>query len=574
MWTPESTGFEAGPLTRPKRFGYFCSPMWRGTAGQDTPFGGGMALGERFVGRSVAEVIEIQAAENPDGIFLIYNDRRLTFAQVDARATALAAALAERGVGKGDRIAIDLPNWPEFVLSMFAAAKLGAVIVPLNPRYTVPELQYMLRHSESTVVVSAENYNGVDYLQLFEGFLTSLPDLQYLVTVGEEDLWYDDRIYQFEDLISSGDGRAVPEVSIQPDEDLFAILYTSGTMGKPKGVALTHTNLLSAATVTADAIQLTPSDVVFGVTTVFHVFGLGPGIIGTAAAGAALVLQEQFQAAEALELIERHRVTVHYGVPTVFITEMREDGRLNRDLTSLRIGVAAGAPIGDELVRRIRSELCPNLQVAYSLTETGSTAAITRPDDLPDKQVFTVGRPLPGTSVRVLDLDGTILPVESLGEVAVRGPGVMKGYYRQPGETAQAFDEEGYFLTGDLGLVDDEGFIHIVGRRKELIIRGGFNVYPREVEDRLHAHPAVLDVAVVGLPHEVLGEVVCACIVPVEGAIVTGEEIKEWCRGALADYKVPDLVRFFDSFPLTGSGKVRRVELARMVSAEESSRRP
>ncbi len=533
-----------------------------------------MALAERFAGRSVAEVVEIQATENPDGTFLIYNDRRLTYAQVDARATALAAALAELGVGKGDRIAIDLPNWPEFVLSMFAVAKLGAVIVPLNPRYTVPELQYMLRHSEATVVISAENYGGIDYLQLFEGFLTSLPDLQYLVTVGEEDLWYDDRIHQFEDLISSGAGRNLPEVTIQPAEDVFAILYTSGTMGKPKGVALTHANLLSVAAATADAIGLTTEDVVFGVTTVFHVFGLGPGVIGTAAAGAALVLQEQFHSAQALELIERHRVTVHYGVPTVFITEMRLDERTERDLGSLRVGIAAGAPVADGLVRRIRNELCPNLQVAYSLTETGSSVAITRPDDPLDKQVFTVGRPLPGTDVRVLDLDGTILPVESLGEIAVRGPGVMKGYYRQPGETAQAFDEDGFFLTGDLGLVDDDGYVHIVGRRKELIIRGGFNVYPREVEDRLHAHPAVLDVAIVGLPHEVLGEVVCACIVPVEGAIITGEEIKEWCRGALADYKVPDLVRFFDSFPLTGSGKVRRVELARMVSAEESSRRP
>jgi fatty-acyl-CoA synthase len=212
--------------------------------------------------------------------------------------------------------------------------------------------------------------------------------------------------------------------------------------------------------------------------------------------------------------------------------------------------------------------------VAYSLTETSSTVSMTRPDDAPEKQIFTVGRPLPRAEIRVLDLDGTVLPSESLGEIAVRGPGVMKGYYRQPGETAQSFDEDGYFLTGDLGMLDDEGFLHIVGRRKELIIRGGFNVYPREVEDRLHAHPAVLDVAVVGLPHDVLGEVVCACVVPIEGAIVTGEEIKEWCRGTLADYQVPDLVRFFDSFPLTGSGKVRRVELARMVSAEESSRRP
>jgi fatty-acyl-CoA synthase len=533
-----------------------------------------MALTERFSGHSVGQLLEARAAESPDRVFLLFGDRRLTYRQLDQRAMALAAALHGLGVEAGDRMALALPNWPEFVISMFAAARLGAVIVPLNPRYTVPELQYMLRHSEATVVVSAEDFGGVDYLQLFEGFLTSLPDLQYVVTVGEEDLWYDDRIYQFEDLLSSGEGRPVPTVSFDPAEHAFAILYTSGTMGKPKGVALTHTNLLATAAQTADAIGLTADDIVFGVTTVFHVFGLGPGILGTMAAGGALVLQEQFGPAEALELIARHRVTVHHGVPTVFITEMREAEQMTVDLSSLRSGIVAGAPVGDDLVRRIRAELCPNLLVAYSLTETASTVAVTRPDDPEEKQVFTVGRPLEGTEVRILDLDGTILPVESLGEIAVRGIGVMKGYYRQPGETSNAFDEDGFFLTGDLGLVDDDGYLHIVGRRKELIIRGGFNVYPREVEDRLHAHPAVLDVAVVGLPHEVLGEQVCACIVPVEGAIVTGEEIRDWCRGTLADYKVPDLVRFFDSFPLTGSGKVRRVELARMVSAEESSRRP
>jgi fatty-acyl-CoA synthase len=533
-----------------------------------------MALGERFAGLSVAQVLETQARERPDSVFLIYGDKRLTYAQVDGRATALAAALAELGVEPGDRMAVDMPNWPEFVIAMFAAAKLGAIIVPLNPRYTIPELQYMLRHSEATVVVTAENFNGTDYLQLFEGFLTTLPDLQYLVTVGDEDLWHDDRIYQFEDLLSSGEGRAVPATTIDADNDTFAILYTSGTMGKPKGVALTHTNLLHTAAATVEAVGLTADDVVFGVTTIFHVFGLGPGILGTLQAGACLVLQEQFQPSEALALIAKHKVTVHYGVPTVFITEMREADRPKHDLSSLRVGIVAGAPIGDELVRRIRQDLCPSVQVAYSLTETASSVALTQPEDPLDKQVFTVGKPLRGTEVRVLDLDGTILPVESLGEIAVKGPGVMKGYYRQPGETAAAFDEDGFFLTGDLGIVDDEGFVHIVGRRKELIIRGGFNVYPREVEDRLHAHPAVADVAVVGLPHEVLGEVVCACCVPVEGAIITGEEIKDWCRGALADYKVPDLVRFFDSFPLTGSGKVRRVELARMVNAEESSRRP
>jgi fatty-acyl-CoA synthase len=533
-----------------------------------------MALAERAAGRSVAQVLEERAREHPDRIFLIFGDRRLTYRQVEARASALAAALHELGVERGDRVALDLPNWPEFVLSMFAAAKLGAVIVPFNPRYTVPELQYMLRHSEATVVVCAETFNGMDYLQLFENFLTSLPDLQYLVTVGKEDLWYDDRIYQFEDLESSGAGRAVPQVDVNPAEDVFAILYTSGTMGKPKGVALTHENLLATAAATADAVALQGDDIVFGVTTVFHVFGLGPGVLGTLIAGAGLVLQEQFDPAEALDLIEKNRVTVHYGVPTVYITEMRENEHEKRDLSSLRAGIVAGAPVSDDMLRRIREELCPNLCVAYSLTETASTVSMTRLEDAEEKAIFTVGRPLPLSEIRILDLDGTVLPEESLGEIAVRGAGVMKGYYRQPGETSQSFDDDGFFLTGDLGMIDDEGFLHIVGRRKELVIRGGFNVYPREVEDRLHAHPAVLDVAVVGLPHEVLGEQVCACILPVEGAIITGEEIKEWCRSTLADYKIPDIVRFFDSFPLTGSGKVRRVELARMVSAEESSRRP
>jgi fatty-acyl-CoA synthase len=207
------------------------------------------------------------------------------------------------------------------------------------------------------------------------------------------------------------------------------------------------------------------------------------------------------------------------------------------------------------------------------MTETGNTVSVNTPGDPRGKQVATVGRPLDGTEVRVIDADGSVLPVESVGEVAIKGPGVMQGYYRQPGETAQVFTPDGYFLTGDLGMVDEEGYVHLIGRRKEMIIRGGFNVYPREVEDRLHAHPAVLDVAVVGLPDEILGEKACACIVPVEGAIVTGEEIRDFCREVLADYKVPDLVRFLDGFPLTGSGKVRRVELARMINAEESSRR-
>jgi fatty-acyl-CoA synthase len=532
-----------------------------------------MALYERYRGQSVADVLTTVAGDDPGHPCVALGERVYSYGQVEAHSTALAAALFELGIEKGDRVALNLPNWPEFVVSMMAAAKLGAVIVPLNPKYTTPELQYMLRHSESVACITAENWQGVDYLARFEGFLTSLPDLQYLVSVGEEDLWYDDRVYQFEDLLSAGEGRSFERVRVDPEHDLFAIVYTSGTMGKPKGVSLSHTNLLTTAVATAQAIGLRADDVVFGVHTLFNVFGLGPGVLGTMAAGAKLVLQEDQNPAEALEIVEREKVTVYHGVPTSFVLDLHEPDLAERDVSSVRTGVIAGAPVPEDLVGRVREELVPELQIAYGLTETGSTVSVTRPDDPPAKQMATVGKPLPGTEVKILDLDGSILPVESIGEIVVQGPGVMRGYYRQPGETAQVFTEDGYFLTGDLGMIDEEGYLHVVGRRKEMVIRGGFNVYPREVEDRLHAHPAVLDVAVVGLPHEVLGEVACACIVLVEGAIVTGEEIKEFCREVLADYKVPDLVRFLDSFPMTGSGKVRRVELARIISAEESSRR-
>jgi fatty-acyl-CoA synthase len=533
-----------------------------------------MALAERFGGHSVDACLRVRAEEDPGHPFLVLGDRRCTYGEVHAQSEALAASLYELGIEAGDRIALTLPNWPEFVIAAYAASKLGAIIVPLNPKYTTPELQYMLRHSEAAAVVTAETYEGVDYLARFESFLTSLPDLQYVVSVGEEDLWYDDRIYQFEDLVSSGKGRNFPRREVDPEEDLFAILYTSGTMGKPKGVALTHSNLVRTAALTCDALSLTADDVVFGITSLFNVFGLGPGMIGTTMAGATLVLQDRNDAAEALDIIERQRVTVHHGVPTTFLMEMREMDRASRDLGSLRTGIIAGAPVGEEVVTRIRRDLVPGIQVAYGLTETGSTVAVTWAGDPPGKQVSTVGRPLAGVEVRVHDLDGTLLPIESVGELVIRGPGVMKGYYRQPTDTRNVLSDDGFFLTGDLGMLDEEGYLHLLGRRKEMIIRGGYNVYPREVEDRLHAHPAVLQVAIVGLPDEILGEISCACVIPVEGAIVTGDEIKDFCREALADYKVPDLVRFLDDFPMTGSGKVRRVELSRMIAAEESSRRP
>lgn len=524
-----------------------------------------MALLERYRDATLASALAHRATDGAQGDFLIFRGRTHSFGEVDGRAEALAASLHGFGIEAGDRVALVLPPCPEFVVSLFAVAKLGAVAVPLNPTLTTAELRYRLRHSEAVAAVTIETAEGVDYLQVFESLMPQLPELQYLVTVGEEDLWYDDRIFQWEDLLSAGAGRHYPapaggDAARAP----IALVYTAGTTGKPKAVTLSHANLMYPAAATADVLGLGPEDRVVGLSALHHVFGLGPGILACLVSGAALVLAERMDPGEVLDLVEAHGVTVLYGIPTLFYTELGEQEARPRNLSSLRIGLTAGAPVPESLVRRVEAELCPTLLVGYSMTETASIVAVTRSDDPATLRHGTVGRPLPDTRVRVLQ-DGKQLPVESIGDVAVSGPGVMAGYYRQPRETEESLDDDGYFVTGDLGMVDEEGFIHLVGRRKGVIIRSGFNVYPREVEDRIRVHPAVQEAAVVGVPDPVLGEAICACVIPVEGAIVDEEDLRDWCRETLSDDKVPDIVRLLDRFPRTATGDVRKVELARWI---------
>jgi acyl-CoA synthetase (AMP-forming)/AMP-acid ligase II len=525
-----------------------------------------VTLGERFAGSTVRAALATRATSDPGAPYLRFGDEVFTYGKVEAEAEAFTAALAELGLSAGDRLALVLTPRPEFAVATFAAANLGLTIVPLSPRLTGAELQYALRHSGAACAVTLETALGTDYLQLFDELMPQLPELRHLVTVGEQELWHDDRIFQFEDLLSSGAGRDYAAADPRASGDRFAIVYTSGTMGKPKGVELSHANLLAAAAGTADAIGLGSSDRVVGLSALSHVFGLGPGLLGTLLAGASLILREESDATTTLDDIERYRATVHYGIPTHFVAELRELEVRPRDLSSLRIAVVAGAPVGDELVRRLEDRLGVPVTTAYSVTETASTVSASRRDDPAEARRFTVGRPIEGTTVRVLEKDGSALPVESVGEIAVRGPGVMLGYYRQPRDTAAAFDRAGFFLTGDLGLVDEAGLLHLVGRLKDVIIRSGFNVYPREVESRIEAHPAVQEVAVVGLPDPLLGEAICACVVPVEGAIVTAPEIVEWCREVLAADKIPDLVRFVDELPRTDTGQIRRTDLARVAT--------
>jgi fatty-acyl-CoA synthase len=517
-------------------------------------------LAERF-----AEAVSRHGARE----CLVSGGRRMTYTQLDAEAAAVAVALRDLGVKSGDRVAIDLSNTAEWPIMLIAAARLDAVLVPVNPAVGYHELKYLLRHAEAVLAVAAQVAGETEYLEAFEDLMSDLPDLRLLVTVGPDEMWYDDRVYQFADLVGRGRRSTSLAARSFADDQPLGLCYTSGTMGKPKGVVLSHRNLVETALHAAEALRLSPDDRVLCAVPFFTVFGVHV-VLMTLLVGGTLVLQERFEPTTALDLIERERLTVVHGVPTMFQLLMRDASFGSRDLSTVRTGIVAGSPVTADLVQRIRR--WNDVQIAYGLTETGPTIAITRFDDDVQARTETVGRPLPGVEVRVVDvLRGTLHGPEAVGELAVRGPGVMLGYHRMPSETSRAIGAEGFFLTGDLAIVDERGYVSIVGRRKEMIIRAGYNIYPRELEDVLRTHPAVDDACVIGVPHEILGELVCACVVPVEGAIVTGDELKAYARDHVADYKVPDLVRFFDTFPLTGSGKVRRRELAQVVGMELSA---
>ena len=516
----------------------------------------------------LAELFARQAENTPTRECLVFGPRRMTYGQVDQEATALQAALCDLGIGAGDAVAVQLTNQPEWLVCLLAAARLGAIVVPIDPSVSYHELKYQLRHAEASALVVAES-DEIDPLDAFDELITELPDLQYLITVGDEDRWYDDRVFRFRDLASSGRRRPLPIAAQDPASSPLTILYTSGTLGKPKGVVLTHNNVVFTAIRTTEALALQEHEIVFGAVPLSTVFGMHVAITALVS-GSTLVMQERFQASGALDAIERERVTVCHGVPTMFQLMMRDPAFESRNLSTVRTGIVAGSPVSTDLVQRVRR--WNNVQIAYGLTETGPTVTITRFEDTAEARDTTVGRPIGGVDVKIVDVKTNALHgPEAAGELAVRGPNVMLGYYRMPSETERSFTPEGYFLTGDLAVMDEDGFVTIVGRRETMIIRGGYNIYPREVEDVLRTHPGVDDVCVFGLPNEILGELICAGIVPVEGAIVTGDELKEFSRDRLADYKVPDIVRFFDSFPTTGNGKVKRLELTKLVRLEMSS---
>ncbi len=518
----------------------------------------------------LADAFEAAARQGPGRPFIVSADRRLTYAQADTESQALAAALADLGIVASERIALILPNWPEWVTTLLAAARLGCPVVPINPALGWHELKYQVRHAGAHVAVVPQQWQGREFAELLDELFAESPDLRYVVCVGDDDAWYDERVLAFAELVGRG-RRMDPPARARDAAEPLAILFTSGTMGKPKGAVLSHEAVLWAAGANAKALEAGADDVSLLAVPCFTIFGASV-VAGAVATGSALVMVERFDAAMVAELLAREQVTQCHGVPTMFHLLLRESEFTRERLPRLKTGLVAGAPVPPALLERVRA-VC-DVEVAYGLTETGPTIALTRKTDPAARRLDSVGRPAEGAELRLVALergDGTPeVPheQEAVGELAVRSPGLMLGYDRMPAETRRSFTPEGFFLTGDLAQIDAAGYVRIVGRKKELIIRGGFSVVPREVEDVLRAHPAVEEVCVVGVPHDVLGEQVCACVVPVEGAIVQGEDMRSFAREHLADYKVPDLVRFMGSLPLTASGKVKRRELAQAVALE------
>jgi fatty-acyl-CoA synthase len=508
---------------------------------------------------NIWQILEHSAAAFPEREALVFGSRRYSFNEVKRLAEQCAAGLHHHGLRKGDRIALIMPNWTEFVIAYFAVARLGAILVPLNVRFRRQELSYILRNSGAKAVITCASFSDLDYIELLKELRPDLPELAHIVVIGQSQ--GGPGLISWESLLNETPGTSLPAIQLDPVQDLFTILYTSGTTGQPKGVMLTHYNLVTNAIMLAEGLESTEEDRYLVAVPLFHVFGITATVLTAYVSGASLVLLDLFRPEEALSLVETERITIHQGVPTMFILELNYPNFNRFDLSSLRTGLIAAAPAPAEIIRRIRQEMGMNIISAYGLTETSPCLTMTRFEDDDRTRSETVGRALPGVEIKIINEDGEKAPVGEVGELVCRSSGVMKGYYKLPEATAAAFDREGWFYTGDLATVDADENIRIVGRKKEMINRGGYKIYPREVEELYYRHPAVLEVAVVGVPDPVLGEKSMACIRLKPGHRAEEIELREFLRGKLADFKLPDYFQFVESLPMTSSGKVKKVQI-------------
>ncbi len=499
---------------------------------------------------NLATMLRESAVATPDKPLVHIGDQSLTFAQIDEASGRFAATLLARGFAPGEAVAVQLPNVPQFLIAYFGILKSGLRMVPLNPLLTAREIAYFLSDSGARALVTYESF-----AQAALGGAAGVDHEVGVFVVGGEAQGAE----PFEQLLAEEDTGDIRAMS--PD-DTAVILYTSGTTGQPKGAELTHFQLYMNCTVAGELFELRPDDVSMAVLPLFHVFGLSSVLNISVRFGASMVLVPRFEAAAVLDAIERHRVTIFSGVPTMYFALLQEDVS-GRDLSSLRSAVSGGASIPGEVIRAFEEKFSGVVVLeGYGLSETASTTTFNV--SAAERKVLSIGKPIWGVEVRILDPEGTELPpgTEHVGEIVIRGHNVMKAYFNRPEATAAAL-RDGWFRTGDLGYRDDEGYFFVVDRLKDLVIRGGYNVYPREVEEVLYEHPAIAEAAVVGRPDERLGEEILAFVALSPGAEATPEEIIEFCRERLAAYKYPREVRIIDSLPKGATGKILKRELDR-----------
>jgi fatty-acyl-CoA synthase len=510
---------------------------------------------------TVGDLLREAAKDSPDVVGLVGGvpgvDRRWTFAQVLTEAEQVARALLAR-FSPGERVAVWAPNLPEWVLLEFGAALAGIVLVTVNPAYQRHELAYVLGQSGAAGVVLVREWRGNPMLASLEAERGDLEQLRDVVLFEEWDAF-----------LESGADVPLPEVG--PD-DSAQIQYTSGTTGFPKGALLRHGSLTDNAALYAREAEIGPGDVYVNPMPMFHTAGCVMGALGTLHARATHVPVLAFDPGFVLELIEREGGTAMLGVPTMQIALLEHPDVATRDLSKLRSAVSGGSLVPAELVRRIESTFGVRFCIVYGTTECAPLVTMTRFDDTPEDKATTIGRPMPQTEVKIIDpLSGAIVPTGTVGELCARGYMVMHGYFENPTATADAIDVGGWYHTGDLASMDERGYCRIEGRLKDMIIRGGENIYPREIEDVLFAHPGVGDVAVVGIPDDKWGEQVAAFVRLADDAAATPTELSSYVREQLAAFKVPRTWVFVDAFPLTGSGKVQKFVLREQFLAGELS---
>ncbi|WP_249522952.1 AMP-binding protein [Modestobacter marinus] len=522
-----------------------------------------------LLGDTIGDDLDRTAARVGDHEALVEcaTGRRWTYPELVAEVDACALGLDALGVAKGDRVGIWAPNCAEWVFVQYGTAKLGAVLVNINPAYRTHELSYVLRQAGISVLVAAPEFKGSDYRAMVDEVRADCPALRDVVFLGDQE-WT-----QLLDTGRAADRARLAERAAQlsPD-DPINIQYTSGTTGFPKGATLTHHNLLNNGFFVGEGCGYTEADRVCIPVPYYHCFGMGMGNLGCTSHGATMVIPAPgFDPAATLRAVQEERCTSLYGVPTMFIAELALPDFASYDLSSLRTGIMAGSPCPVEVMKRVVDEMgMAEVTICYGMTETSPVSTQTGADDDLERRTSTVGRVHPHLEVKVVGLrTGLTVPRGQTGEFCTRGYSVMLGYWDEPEKTAEVLDAARWMHTGDLAVMDDAGYLNIVGRIKDMVIRGGENVYPREIEEFLFTHPDVVEAQVIGVPDARLGEELMAWVRLRDGAEeLTAERLRAFCAGKLAHYKVPRYVKVVDAFPMTVTGKVRKVEM-REVSIEE-----